>query len=55
MPEAVERENFLKTVAVDRLKRLNEVAAKYAAPWYRKLGLTAAGLAGTSEGWYRDY
>jgi tagatose 1,6-diphosphate aldolase len=53
--EERERANFLATVGVDRLKRLNELAAKYAVPWYKKLGLTSHELAYTPEGWYRKY
>ena len=50
-----ERVHFLSTVGVDRLKRLNELAAKYAVPWYKKLGLTSHDLAYPSEGWYQEY
>jgi tagatose 1,6-diphosphate aldolase len=53
--EAEERVKFLTTVSVDRLKRLNELAAKYATPWYKKLGLTSHELTRTSEGWYQEY
>ncbi len=53
--EAKERVQFLATVGVDRLKRLNEIAAKYATPWYKKLGLTSQELAPTSERWYQEY
>lgn len=50
-----ERIKFLSTVAVDRLKRLTEVAEKYATPWYKKLGLTGDMISGLSENWYRQY
>ncbi|MBI2849994.1 MAG: tagatose 1,6-diphosphate aldolase [Chloroflexi bacterium] len=50
-----ERVKFLSTVAVDRLKKLTEVAEKYATPWYKKLGLTGEKIAGVSEDWYRRY
>jgi tagatose 1,6-diphosphate aldolase len=50
-----EREHFLATVSVDRLKRLNEIAAKYAVPWYKKLGLASQELAPTSGRWYQEY
>ncbi|HEX9976784.1 MAG TPA: tagatose 1,6-diphosphate aldolase [Dehalococcoidales bacterium] len=50
-----ERVRFLKTVAVDRLKKLVDVANKYAVPWYRKYGLTAGKLAEVSEDWYQSY
>lgn len=53
--EEGERVRFLATVGVDRLKRLNGLAAKYAVPWYRKLGLTKHELAHPTEGWYREY
>lgn len=52
---ASERVHYLSTVAADRLKRLAEVAGKYAVPWYKKLGLTADNLANVTEGWYLDY
>jgi tagatose 1,6-diphosphate aldolase len=50
-----ERTEFLATVSTDRLKRLNEIAAKYATTWYKKLGLTSHQLAHISEGWYHEY
>jgi tagatose 1,6-diphosphate aldolase len=50
-----ERAQLLATLAVDRLKRLNEIAAKYAVPWHKKLGLASQELAHTSEGWYQEY
>jgi len=50
-----ERVQYLSTVGIDRLKRLIEVAGKYAVPWYKKLGLTAQELANTSEKWYKEY
>jgi tagatose 1,6-diphosphate aldolase len=50
-----ERVNFLSTVGVDRLKRLNEIAAKYAVPWYKKLGLAHHELTDTSGRWYQEY
>lgn len=49
-----ERIKFLKTVAVDRLKKLTEVAEKYATPWQKKLG-AAGKISGVSEDWYRQY
>jgi len=53
--KAKERIKFLATVGTDRLKKLNEIAAKYATPWYKKLGLTSDKLAPAAEGWYREY
>ena len=55
MDDAKERGHFLSTVGVDRLKRLNEIASKYAVPWYKKLGLTSRELAYTSGEWYQEY
>ena len=53
--EPKERVHFLATVGVDRLKRLNELASKYAVPWYKKLGLARYKLADTSGSWYQEY
>jgi len=50
-----ERVHFLSTVGADRLKRLNEIASKYAVPWYKKLGLNSHELAYTSRRWYQEY
>jgi tagatose 1,6-diphosphate aldolase len=50
-----ERAQFLATVGVDRLERLTELAAKYATPWYKKMGLTSQELTQTPEGWYQEY
>ena len=53
--DARERAQYLSTVAADRLKRLNEIANKYAVPWYTKLGLVSHELAHISESWYGEY
>jgi tagatose 1,6-diphosphate aldolase len=53
--DARERIQYLSTVAVDRLKRLNEIASKYATPWYKKLGVSSQELANISETWYQQY
>ena len=53
--DARERVKYLSTVGVDRLKRLTEIANRYAVPWYKKLGLAAHELAPTSERWYQEY
>ncbi len=53
--DAQERVHYLSTVGADRLKRLNEIANKYAVPWYKKLGLTSGELAHVSENWYEGY
>lgn len=49
------RREFLATVAADRLKRLAEVAHQYAAPWYKKLGLTSRNLAEIKTDWHASY
>ncbi len=53
--DARERIQYLSTVGVDRLKRLTEIANKYAVPWYKRLGLAADELADISERWYQEY
>ena len=53
--DARERVRYLSTVGEDRLKRLAEIAGKYAVPGYQKCGLTAHELADISEKWYREY
>ena len=53
--DARERVQYLSTVGADRLKRLTEIANKYAVPWYKKFGVTAHELAHTSESWYEEY
>jgi len=55
MTDTRERVRFLKTAGVDRLKKLVDVASKYAVPWYKKYGLTAGELAEVSETWYQSY
>jgi tagatose 1,6-diphosphate aldolase len=53
--KAEERVKFLSTTGADRLKRLKEIAARYATPWYKKLGLTSHKLVPITEGWYQEY
>jgi tagatose 1,6-diphosphate aldolase len=53
--KAGERVKFLATVGADRLKKLSEIAARYATPWYKKLGLTSHKLATVTEEWYQEY
>ncbi len=53
--DARERVKYLSTVGVDRLKKLTEIASKYAVPWYKKLGLSTHKLAHTSQRWYQEY
>ena len=49
------RVHYLSTVGIERLKRLTEIANKYAVPWYKKLGISAHELTQTSERWYKEY
>ena len=49
-----ERVKYISTVAVDRLKKLNEIAGKYAVPWHKKLGADQE-LVDVSERWYQEY
>ncbi len=53
--KARERAKFLATVGADRLKKLSEIAARYATPWYKKPGLTSHKLAPVNEEWYQQY
>lgn len=53
--DAKERKRFLSTVAVERMKKLNEAAGKHARPWHRKFGLPATSLVEVKEGWYQRY
>jgi len=53
--DARERVKYLSTVGADRLKRLTEIASKYAMPWYKKYGVAIQELGQTSERWYREY
>jgi len=55
LDDARQRIQFLSTVSVDRLKRVTELANKYAVPWYKKLGVTAQELAPILERWYQEY
>ena len=53
--DARERVQYLDTVVVNRIKRLNEIANKHAVPWYRKLGMAADNLVPITESWYAGY
>ena len=50
-----ERVEYLSTTVVDRLKELTKATAKYAVPWYHKLGLKSHELATIPENWYKSY
>ncbi|MFC1984079.1 tagatose 1,6-diphosphate aldolase [Chloroflexota bacterium] len=49
------RVHYLSTVGADRLRKLVEIANKYAVPWYKKLGISAHELTQTSGRWYKEY
>jgi len=53
--ESSQRVKYLETTVVDRLKRLADIATKYATPWYRKLGLQREELASVPKNWYETY
>ncbi|MBA7506391.1 Sulfofructosephosphate aldolase [subsurface metagenome] len=53
--DARERVHYLSTVGADRLKRLSEIANKYAVPWYKRFGVAAHELVHISEKWYEEY
>ena len=53
--DARQRIQYLSTTATDRLKRLIEIANKYAVPWYKRLGVTAQELTTISERWHEEY
>lgn len=50
-----ERVRYLTTVGTDRLKRLTEIASKYAVPWYKKFGVASSELVNISPRWYQEY
>jgi len=50
-----ERIQYISTVVADRLKKLAEIANKYAVPWYKKYGLAVDELVDVTEKWYREY
>ncbi len=53
--DARERVKYLSTVGVDRLKKLTEIASKYAVPWYKKSGVVDQKIVDISERWYQEY
>lgn len=50
-----ERVKFFKTVAVQRLRELAEIAEKDGRPWHEKFGLRAGRLAEIRQDWYSRY
>ncbi|MBF8264368.1 MAG: hypothetical protein HW384_232 [Dehalococcoidia bacterium] len=55
IPDAKERIKYLNTVVADRLKRLGDIVAKYANPWYKKLNLKPQQLTEVTGDWYENY
>lgn len=53
MQNIQEREHFLRTVAISRLKILNAIAEHRATPWFEKVA--PENLPVVQQGWYRDY
>lgn len=53
--DTADRKKYLATVVVDRQRKLNEIAAKYGVPWYKKLQLTPSELTTVAENWYQRY
>ena len=53
--DAQERARYLVIVGQERMRRLNDIASRYAVPWYKKFGLSAHELANPSEKWSREY
>jgi len=50
-----ERVRYLSTVGADRMKRLAEIAGKYAVPWYKKYGVAGQELVHIPERWHQNY
>jgi tagatose 1,6-diphosphate aldolase len=55
MTDTRARRKLLKTVAVERLLKLTEVAHRYGTPWYKKYGLSTRHLTDIRPGWYTSY
>lgn len=53
--DSKDRVKWLSTIGANRVNKLAEVAAKYATPWYKKMGLSAAKLVPVTENWYKEY
>ena len=54
LPDAAERDRFLRTTAVSRLRILSAIADAYATPWPARFGDPATGPA-VREGWHLEY
>ena len=48
-----EQRKFLQTTGLDRMKKLNEIVDKYAAPWHKRYGTNPQDLLNAVEpDWY---
>jgi len=50
-----ERRRWLATVAVERLRRLKDIALSHARPWWRKWADSPAALVEVGREWYKEY
>lgn len=50
-----ERRRWLQTIGVYRMRRLHDLAAEYARPWYQKYGQSIAALLQVDALWYTHY
>ena len=55
MDDEEERQRFLETTALSRLKELSGLARRYGTPWHGKKGLQTGHASGISGDWYRNY
>lgn len=53
--DGTERRRWLARVAVERLRRLKDIAASYARPWWRKWGHSPSALVEVERDWYKGY
>jgi tagatose 1,6-diphosphate aldolase len=55
LADETDRRRWLETVAVDRMRRLTDIAAEHGRPWWKKWAESPADLAKVGEGWYATY
>lgn len=51
----VNRQDFINRIAVERFKRLCQIAENGGQPWYEKLGLKTGNFINPSQHWYAEY
>ncbi|MFA7187384.1 MAG: tagatose-bisphosphate aldolase, partial [Dehalococcoides mccartyi] len=49
------RQDFINRIAVERFKRLCQIAENGGRPWYEKLGLKTGNFINPSQHWYAEY